>query len=71
MKYEGRPADKKADRAGAKRAGMSMKAWERSPADKAKDKKGQAKVDTKAMRKAGGPTGSAQGPSMKGMRGKR
>ncbi len=38
-RYEGSKADKMADKAGAKKAGMSMKEWEKSAADKKQDKK--------------------------------
>lgn len=44
--YEGSKADQRADKAGAKKAGMTLKQWERSAADKAKD--------AKAMRGGGG-----------------
>lgn len=46
-KYEDSPADKKADAAGAKKAGMSAKAWENSAADKKADAAGQRKMDDK------------------------
>lgn len=36
---EGSAADKKQDKKQAKKAGMSMKKWEKSPADKKADKK--------------------------------
>jgi hypothetical protein len=49
--YEGSPADKAKDKAGAKKAGMSMKAWEKSSADKKADKAGQKKLDAKKKRK--------------------
>lgn len=42
-RYEGSPADKRADKVGAKKAGMSVKAWERSGSDKAADRKAMAK----------------------------
>lgn len=38
-KWEGSKADKKIDRAGAKKAGVSLKKWEGSKADKKADKK--------------------------------
>ena len=46
-RYEGSTADRKADRKGAKRAGVTMKKWERSALDKRKDKAGQRKLDRK------------------------
>jgi len=42
-KYENSKADKRADKAGAKKAGVSLKKWEGSAADK--------KADAKAMKK--------------------
>ena len=45
--FEDSAKDKKEDRAGAKKAGMSAKAWEKSPKDKAMDRKGQAEMDRK------------------------
>lgn len=39
--YEGSAADEAADRAGAKKAGMTQAEWERSPQDRAADAKGQ------------------------------
>lgn len=45
--YEGSKADNAADKAGARRSGMSMKQWENSAADKKKDKAGQAKMSAK------------------------
>jgi hypothetical protein len=41
-RYEGSPEDKRKDKKAAKAAGMSLKAWEKSPQDKAIDRKGQA-----------------------------
>lgn len=38
-KCEGSKADKAADKKGAKKAGMTMKEWEKSAADKKMDKK--------------------------------
>jgi len=43
--YEGSKADKAKDKAGAKKAGMSAKEWEKSDADKRADKAGQRKMD--------------------------
>lgn len=53
-RYEGSAADRKEDRKGAKKAGLSLKAFEKSGADKAKDKAGQKKLDAKAKRKKKG-----------------
>lgn len=50
-RYEGSPADKREDRAGAKRRGESLKQYERSAADKREDKRGQAKLDRKKGRR--------------------
>jgi hypothetical protein len=50
-RYEGSAADMKADKAGAKKAGMSMSAWEKSPVDKRKDAKGQAAMNKAKKRK--------------------
>lgn len=50
-KYEGCAADKKADKTGAKKAGMSVKQWEKSAADKKADAAGQRKMDAKAKGK--------------------
>lgn len=44
---EGSPADKREDRKGAKKAGMSFKAYERSPADRKADKKAGKKPKKK------------------------
>ena len=41
-KWEGSAADKRADKAGAKKAGVSLKKWEGSAADR--------KMDAKAMK---------------------
>jgi hypothetical protein len=46
-KFEGSKADKAQDRKGAKKAGMSLKAWERSAADKKADAAGQRRLDKK------------------------
>lgn len=42
--FERSAMDKKADKAGAKKAGVSMKKWEGSKADMAADKKMMAKM---------------------------
>jgi hypothetical protein len=46
-RFEGSPADKREDRKGAKKMGVSMKAYERSATDKRKDKAGQKAMDAK------------------------
>lgn len=46
-KFEGPKADKADDRANSKKLGMSLKAYERSPADKKKDAAGQKMLDAK------------------------
>ena len=46
-KYERTAADKKADKAGAKKAGMSVKAWERSKADAKADRAAVSKINAK------------------------
>jgi len=50
-KYEGSRADKANDKREAKKSGMSMKAWEKSPADKKMDKAGQKALDAKKRKK--------------------
>lgn len=50
-KYEGSRADNAADKRNAKKAGMSVKAWERSSADRREDAKGQKKLDAKKGKK--------------------
>jgi hypothetical protein len=47
MKYEGSPADRRADRKGARKAGMTMAKWERSAADKKADAAARAKIRRK------------------------
>lgn len=42
-KWEGSKADKKEDKVGAKKAGVSMKKWEGSKADEAADRKAMKK----------------------------
>lgn len=39
--YEGSAADKREDKAQAKKRGMSLKKWERSAEDKKQDRKGR------------------------------
>lgn len=53
-KYEGSKADEAKDRKAAKKAGMSMKAWEKTPQDRKMDKAGQKALDRKAKRKKKG-----------------
>lgn len=53
-RYEGSPADEKADKANAKKHGMTVKAWEKSAMDKREDAKGQAAMDRKRKRKGKG-----------------
>lgn len=43
--FEKTAMDKKMDKAGAKKSGMSMKKWEGSPADDKADKKAIAKMN--------------------------
>mgnify|MGYP006290188621 CR=1 FL=1 len=43
-KWEGSAADERADKAGAKKAGVSMKKWEGSAADKKKDREMAARL---------------------------
>lgn len=50
-KYEGSKADEAKDRKGAKKAGMTMKQWEKSPADKKADKAGQKALDAKKRKR--------------------
>ena len=50
-KYEGSAEDNAKDRKAAKKAGMSMKAWEKTAADKRMDKAAQAKLDRKRKKK--------------------
>ena len=45
--YEGSKQDMATDKASARKAGMSMKAWEKSPQDRKMDKAGQRKMDAK------------------------
>jgi hypothetical protein len=45
--WEKSPADKKMDKAGAKKAGVSMKKFEGSKADNKADKAGLAKMNAK------------------------
>jgi len=46
-RYEASKADMKADKAGAKKAGMSVKKWEGSKADDKKDKMARKKMKGK------------------------
>ena len=49
-RYEGSPADERADAKGAKKMGISKKAFESTAADKAKDKAGQKKFNARFKR---------------------
>jgi hypothetical protein len=40
-RFEGSPADIRKDKAGAKKLGISMKAYEKTPQDRAEDRAGQ------------------------------
>jgi hypothetical protein len=44
-RYEGSPADERADRAGARKMGISKRAFENTAVDKAKDAAGQRVLD--------------------------
>lgn len=50
-RYEGSPADRRADKRNAKKAGVTLKAWKKSPADRKADAKGQKALDRKKKRK--------------------
>ena len=50
-KYEGSAADRAKDKKGAKKAGVSLKTWERGAADKKADAAGQRKLDAKNRKK--------------------
>lgn len=50
-RYEGSKTDIAKDRREAEKRGMSMKEWERSPADKRMDREGQRKLDAKNKRR--------------------
>mgnify|MGYP003335175225 CR=1 FL=1 len=50
-KYEGSAADKRKDKAQAKKHGMSQKAWERSAMDRKEDRAGQKKLDAKVKKR--------------------
>lgn len=50
-RYEGSPQDKREDRAGAKRAGLTHRAYERTAKDRAEDRAGQRRLDTQAKRR--------------------
>ena len=52
-RYEDSKADRAKDKKGAKKAGVTMKAWEKSSADKKADAKGQKGLDAKKKRKKG------------------
>jgi hypothetical protein len=46
-KWEDSPADRRSDRKGAKRMGVTVKAYERTAEDKRADAKAQRKVERK------------------------
>ena len=46
-RYEDSPLDKRRDKAAAKKAGMTVKKWEGSAADRKIDAKGQRGMDKK------------------------
>lgn len=50
-RYEGSPQDRVKDRKGAKKAGVSMRVWEGSKADKRADAAGQKKLNARATRR--------------------
>lgn len=52
-RYEGSKADRANDKKMAKKRGMSLKAWERSPEDERMDARMQKKLDAKRKRKKG------------------
>jgi hypothetical protein len=47
IRYEDSPADKRADKRGARKAGMTMAQWEKSAADKKADAAARAKLRRK------------------------
>lgn len=49
--YEGSAKDIRQDRKGARRLGISQKAYERTPQDRAEDRAGQAAFKAKPRRK--------------------
>lgn len=51
MAYEGSAKDRAADRKGAKKAGVSLKVWEGSAADRKKDRAAEAKLAKKKKKK--------------------
>lgn len=53
-RYEGSPTDKRQDKKLAKRKGMTLRAYERSGADKKADAAGQRKLDAKKAKKRKG-----------------
>jgi hypothetical protein len=50
-KYEGSPQDRAKDKKAAKKAGVSLKAFEKSGTDKRMDKAGQKALDKKRKAK--------------------
>ena len=51
QRYEGSPADQRADRANAKKYDMSLAKYQRSDIDKRNDAKGQKALDARAKAK--------------------
>jgi hypothetical protein len=47
FKYEGSAADNAADKRGARKAGVSLKEWEGSPADEKQDRKARERLEVK------------------------
>ena len=58
-RFEGSAADRAEDRKNAKKHGVTLKAWERSPGDKKADAAGQRALDRKARVKAKKKKGKA------------
>jgi hypothetical protein len=51
MKYEGSKADKIEDKKGAKRTGMTLKQWEKSPQDRKQDVAGTKRERARKAKK--------------------
>jgi hypothetical protein len=51
MKYEGSKADRIQDKKGAKRAGLTMKQWEKSPQDRKQDAAGTKRERARKAKK--------------------
>lgn len=50
-RFEGSKADKAEDKKNAKKAGVTVRQWEKSPGDRKADAAGQRKLDAKAKTK--------------------